>query len=238
MGARPTTILVVDDEPQIHRLLKASLGGQRIELREADSASAALLRLAEAPVDVVILDLGLPDQGGLQVISWIRETSTVPIVVLTVHDDDESKVRAFDLGADDYLTKPFSTAELAARIRAALRHRFQEKGTRPLLRCGDLAIDLVDRRVSRGGQEIRLSRTEYELLCLLAEHAGKVLTHDFILRQIWGQDKAKDMQYLRVYIGALRRKIGDRLGGNELIRTEPRIGYRLDAPDQMTAPII
>lgn len=237
MSARPTTILVVDDEPQIHRLLKTSLTGQRLELLEVSTAEQALQRLAAEPVDLVILDLGLPDKSGLHVIAKVRETSSVPIIVLTVRNDDEAKVKAFDLGADDYLAKPFSTAELAVRIRAALRHRYQARGTQPLLRCGDLAIDLVRRRVTRAGKEIKLSRTEYDILRLLAENADKILTHDYMLRQIWGNENIKDMQYLRVYIRALRQKLGDKLGQNELIRTEPRVGYRLATPESMVTVV-
>jgi two-component system KDP operon response regulator KdpE len=234
MASKFTTILAVDDEPQIRRLLKTSLSGQRINLIEAGTAAAALQRLAEHTVDLIILDLGLPDQTGLEVIAAVRKTSSVPIIVLSVRSDDEAKVKAFNLGADDYLAKPFSTAELAVRIEAALRHRFQAKGTQPVLQCGSLAIDLVGRRVSRDGQEIKLSRTEYDILRLLAENADRVLTHDYILRRVWGEDNVRDLQYLRVYIRALRQKIGDKLGENEIIRTEPRIGYRLATPSLLS----
>lgn len=237
MATNLTRILVVDDEPSIHRLLKNSFVDEGIVFVEADSARSALDLLAREPVDLIILDLGLPDRSGLEVISNVRETSMVPIIILSVRNDDEAKVKAFDLGADDYLAKPFSTVELAARIRAALRHSYQSKGTDPLLRCGDLTIDLVRRQVKRGDQEIHLTRTEYDILRLLAEHAGKVLTHDFIFQQVWGNETVRDLQYLRVYIRAVRQKLGDRLGESELIRTEPRVGYRLAIPETRPSEI-
>ncbi len=229
---------MVDDEPQIQRLLRTSLGTLRVSFIEAGSAAAAFERLAAEPIDLIILDLGLPDESGLQVIARVRETSPVPIIILSVRNDDEAKVKAFDLGADDYLAKPFSTAELAVRIRAALRHRYQARGTQPILRCGDLTIDLVGRRVIRSGQEIKLSRTEYDILRLLAENADKILTHDFMLRQVWGNDNVRDMQYLRVYIRSLRQKLGDKFGESKLIHTEPRIGYRLATPESFISPIL
>lgn len=231
MSPNPPKILVVDDEPQIRRLLKTSLVPQKFEVVEASTAGTALKRFDAEEFDLVILDLGLPDRSGIEVIEEIRARSTVPIIVLSVRSDEAGKVKALELGADDYVTKPFGMAELVTRIRVALRHRYQAQGTMPVLRAGDVEIDLVNRRVTRAGQEIRLSPTEYDILRLLAEHAGKILTHDFILRRVWGDDKADDVQYLRVYVRALRQKLGDRIGENEIIRTEMGVGYRLAVTD-------
>ncbi len=231
MSAHPVAILVVDDEPQIRRLLKTSLAAQKFQVVEANNAANALKKLAGETIDLVILDLGLPDQSGLDLIPLIRQDFTVPIIVLSVRSDEAGKVRALELGADDYITKPFGMAELVMRIRVALRHRYQAQGTQPMLHCGDLTIDLVDRRVTRAGHEIKLSPTEYDLLRLLAEHSGKILTHDFLLRRVWGDDKADDIQYLRVYIRALRHKLGDGEALSDIIRTETGIGYRLMVTD-------
>jgi two-component system, OmpR family, KDP operon response regulator KdpE len=231
VSANPPKILVVDDEPQIRRLLKTSLVPQKFEVAEASTAGAALKRLDAEEFDLVILDLGLPDRSGIEVIEEIRARSTIPIIVLSVRNDEAGKVKALELGADDYVTKPFGMAELVTRIRVALKHRYQAQGTIPLLRSGDLEIDLVTRRVTRAGQEIRLSPTEYDILRLLAEHAGKILTHDYILRTVWGEDKTGDVQYLRVYVRALRQKLGSKVGENEIIRTEMGVGYRLMSGD-------
>lgn len=230
MERKQIRILVVDDEPQIQRLLRTSLAAHNIRTYEAGTAAEALEVLASEQIDLILLDLGLPDRDGLEILAQIRTTSSVPIIILTVQNDDEAKVEAFDLGTDDYLAKPFSTAELAARIRSVLRRRPPTKETPPIIRCGDLKIDVVARQVTRAGREIKLSRTEYAILLLFAEHCGKILTHDFILEKVWGRVKHKDLQYLRVYIRSLRQKIGDRLGEEELIRTEPRIGYRMAPP--------
>jgi two-component system KDP operon response regulator KdpE len=235
MGRSATSILVVDDEPQIRRLLKVSLTPQHFDLVEAGTAAAALKRFAEGTFDLVILDLGLPDASGLTVIEAIRKTSAVPIIILSVRGDETTKVRAFELGADDYVTKPFGMGELVARIRAALRHRLQEQGAVPLLECGDVAIDLVNREVKRAGVPIKLSPTEYGLLRLLAEHRGKILTHQFLLKAIWGPGKIDDIQYLRVYIRALRQKLEERVDQPEIIRTETGVGYRLICPDRDAA---
>jgi two-component system KDP operon response regulator KdpE len=231
MSASPTNILVIDDEPQIRRLLKTSLASQRFHVIEAGAAAAGLKRLATESVDLVLLDLGLPDRSGLEVIEEIRKTSAIPIIVLSVRDDEAGKVKAFELGADDYVTKPFGMAELVSRIRVALRHRLQAQGTPAVVQCGELAIDLVNRRVTRAGRDIKLSPTEYELLRLLAEHGGKILTHDYLLRQVWGADKIHDIQYLRVYIRALRQKLSDAAEQSDIIRTETGIGYRLTTDD-------
>ena len=196
----------------------------------ARTAAEALAALAAEEPDVVLLDIGLPDRNGFEVLESVRRTSKVPVVVLSVRENERDKVRAFELGADDYITKPFGMAELTARLRVALKHRFQSEGTQPLLRLGDLEIDLVNRRVRRGDKEINLTKTEYEILCLLAKYPGRVLTHDFILRNVRGAENVGDPQYLRVYVRALRTKLGERAGENKIIRTEMGVGYRLVAP--------
>ena len=231
MSASPPKILVVDDEPQIRRLLKTTLIPQKFEIAEAGAAGVALKRIDQEEFDLIILDLGLPDMSGIEVIQEVRKSSSVPIIVLSVRSDEAGKVKALELGADDYITKPFGLAELVTRIRVALRHRYQAQGTQPVLKAGDLTIDLVNRRVARGDHEIKLSPIEYDILRLLTEHAGKILTHDFLLRKVWGDDKADDVQYLRVYVRALRQKLGDRIGESEIIRTEMGIGYRLIGGD-------
>jgi two-component system KDP operon response regulator KdpE len=225
--SRKLSVLIVDDEPQIQRLLKIGLGAEKFKTSEARTAESALTLLATESFDVIILDLGLPDQSGFTILETIRKNSTVPIVVLSVRNDEAGKVKALDLGADDYITKPFGLPELTARIRVALRHRLQAQGSQPALRFGEVEIDLLNRRVSRAGREIPLSRTEYEILRLLAEHAGKILTHDFILRAVRGEGNEGDPQYLRVYIRSLRQKLGDKFGENKIIRTEMGIGYRM-----------
>jgi two-component system, OmpR family, KDP operon response regulator KdpE len=231
MSANPPKILVVDDEPQIRRLLKTTLVPQKFEISEAGTVGVALKKLDAEEFDLIILDLGLPDRSGIEMIEEIRKTSSVPIIVLSVRNDEAGKVKALEFGADDYITKPFGMAELVTRIRVALRHRYQAQGTQPVLKAGDLTIDLVNRRVTRGDHEIKLSPTEYDILRLLTEHAGKILTHDFLLRKVWGDDKVDDVQYLRVYVRALRQKLGDKIGEAEIIRTEMGIGYRLTAGD-------
>jgi two-component system KDP operon response regulator KdpE len=226
------SLLVIDDEPQIQRLLKIGLAAEKFKVTEARTAESALSQIADANFDVVILDLGLPDRSGFSVLEEIRKHSKAPIIVLSVRNDEGGKVKALDLGADDYITKPFGIPELAARIRVALRHRYQAKGAQPVVSVGDVRIDLLNRRVMRGKEDVQLSRTEYEILRLLAEHAGKILTHDFILRQVRGDENAGDAQYLRVYIRALRQKLGDSLGQKKVIRTEMGIGYRLIADER------
>jgi two-component system KDP operon response regulator KdpE len=226
------SVLVIDDEPQIQRLLKIGLAAEKFKVTEARTAESALSQFATENFDVVILDLGLPDRSGFSLLEEIRKHSTVPVIVLSVRNDEGGKVKALELGADDYVTKPFGLPELVARIRVALRHRYQAKGAQPALTVGDVRIDLLNRRVMRGKEDVQLSRTEYEILRLLAENSGKILTHDFILRQVRGEENAGDAQYLRVYIRALRRKLGDGLGQKKIIRTEMGIGYRLIANER------
>jgi two-component system KDP operon response regulator KdpE len=229
MNASPLRLLVIDDEPAIRKLLRMGLATQDYQVLEATNARTALQQIATKP-DLVILDLGLPDLEGLDLLHQIRERdAAVPIVVLTSRDDEAAKVQALDSGADDYVTKPFGMNELFARIRAALRHRLQTQGERPIFRTGDLAVDLVRRIVKLGDTEVKLSPKEYDLLRLLVQHAGKVLTHKFLLNALWGA--TTDTQYLRVYVGHLRQKIEVDPQRPQYLLTETGIGYRLKSPD-------
>ena len=229
-GTGPLRILVVDDEPAILRFLRTGLSAQGYLVSEAQDGRAALDTLRRNAVDMVILDLGLPDMDGLEVIRRMRGAgSRVPIIVLSSRDDEGGKVEALDLGADDYVTKPFGIDELFARVRAAQRHRLQEQGERSLFRSGDLVVDLVRRVVTVRGAEMKFAPREYDLLRLLVAHAGKVLTHRFILHEVWGVET--DVQYLRIYIRALRQKIEADPERPAHILTETGVGYRLRAPD-------
>jgi two-component system KDP operon response regulator KdpE len=226
----PLRILVVDDEPPIRRFLRTSLGAQGYDILDAQDGVEALNVFRRNTVDLVVLDLGLPRADGFEVIRQIREQgSTVPIVILSVRSDEAGKVRALDAGADDFVTKPFGMDELLARIRTALRHRLQQEGERPVFRVGDLSVDLVRRVVTVREQEVKLSPREYDLLRLLVAHAGKVLTHKFILREVWGSET--DVQYLRMYIRTLRQKLEANPEQPNLILTEQGVGYRLRAPE-------
>jgi two-component system, OmpR family, KDP operon response regulator KdpE len=229
MTAAPVKVLVIDDEPPIRKLLRMGLSTQGYEILEASNGKIALERLTENP-DLVILDLGLPDMQGLELLRMIRgRNESVPIVVLSSRGDEAGKVQALDLGADDYLTKPFGMDELLARMRAALRHQLQVHGERPVFKVGDLSVDLVRRIVKARGQEVKLSPKEYELLRVLVQHAGKVLTHKFLLSELW--DPLTDAQYLRVYVRQLRQKIEADPERPRYVLTETGIGYRLLAPD-------
>jgi two-component system KDP operon response regulator KdpE len=225
-----TTVLVIDDEPPIRRLLRTSLLAQGYRVIECDSAAAALETGMGARPDLVILDLGLPDMDGLELVPAIRAISSVPIIVLSIRSDECGKVEALDRGADDYVTKPFGMAELVARIRTALRHRYQAQGETPLFASGDLAVDLVRRHVRVRGEEVRLSPKEYEILKLLVGHAGKVLTHRHLLRSVWGPAQENDVQYLRVFVRQLRQKLEADPARPAHILTEPGVGYRLAVP--------
>ncbi|AWK87717.1 response regulator [Azospirillum thermophilum] len=223
-------VLVVDDEPPIRRFLRATLASQGYEVAEAADGAAALEEVRRRPPDLLILDLGLPDMDGLEVIRRLRGSGVVlPIIVLSSRLDEAGKVEALDLGADDYVTKPFGMEELLARLRAALRHRLQRQGEAPVFRSGDLSVDLVRRLVTLAGEEVKLSPREYDLLRLLVAHAGKVLTHRFILKEVWGAET--DIQYLRIYIRQLRQKIEPDPERPRHILTETGVGYRLRAPD-------
>jgi two-component system KDP operon response regulator KdpE len=229
MTAARLKVLAIDDEPPIRKLLRMGLNSQGYETLEAPNGKTALALLADKP-DIVILDLGLPDMQGLELLRAIRERDeSVPIIVLSSREDEAGKVEALDLGADDYVTKPFGMEELLARMRAALRHQLQVQGERPVFRVGDLSVDLVRRIVKLRDKDVKLSPKEYDLLRVLVQHAGKVLTHKFLLGQLW--DQLTDAQYLRVYVRQLRQKIEDDPERPQYVLTETGIGYRLRAPD-------
>src|SRR6201997_3645084 len=229
MSAAPAKVLVVDDERPIRKLLRTGLATQGYEILEAPDGKTSIELLAQKP-DMVILDLGLPDIQGLDLLRQIRaQREDVPIVVLSSRGDETAKVEALDLGADDYVTKPFGMEELLARIRAALRHQLHLQGERPVFKVGDLSVDLVRRVVKVGDKVVKLSPKEYDLLRALVQHAGKVLTHKFLLSELWGD--LSDAQYLRVYVRLLRQKIEDDLEKPKYIHTETGIGYRLCAPE-------
>jgi two-component system KDP operon response regulator KdpE len=229
MSAGALKIMVVDDEPPIRKLLRMGLTSQGYQVLEAPNGKTALELLAKKP-DLVILDLGLPDVDGLELLRRIRHRhENLPVVVLSSRGDEPGKVAALDLGADDYVTKPFGMDELFARMRAALRHQLQVHGERPIFHVGDLSVDLVRRIVKLGDKEVKLSPKEYELLRLLVQHAGKVLTHRFLLQELW--DEPPDPQYLRVYVRQLRQKIETDPERPQYLMTEIGIGYRLRAPD-------
>jgi two-component system, OmpR family, KDP operon response regulator KdpE len=222
-------VLVIDDEPPIRKLLRMGLSSQGYEIIEAPNGKAALALLDEQP-GLVLLDLGLPDMDGHDLLRTIRaRNESVPIVVLSSRGDEAGKVQALDLGADDYVTKPFGMEELLARMRAAIRHQLQVHGERPVFRVGELSVDLVRRIVKLGEREVKLSPKEYDLLRIMVQHAGKVLTHRFLLRELW--DELTDAQYLRVYVRQLRQKIEENPERPRYILTETGIGYRLTAPE-------
>ena len=229
MSAAPIKVLVIDDEPPIRKLLRMGLSTQGYEILEASNGKIALELLAQDPA-LIILDLGLPDIQGHELLRMIRgRNDSVPVVVLSSRGDEAGKVQALDLGADDYVSKPFGMDELLARIRTALRHQLQVQGERPLFRVGELSVDLVRRIVKLHDKEVKLSPKEYELLRVLVQHAGKVLTHRYLLNELWAVPT--DAQYLRVYVRQLRQKIEDNPERPQYITTETGIGYRFRAPD-------
>jgi two-component system KDP operon response regulator KdpE len=229
MIAAPAKVLVIDDEPPIRKLLRTGLSTQGYQILDAPNGKTGLELLAQNP-DLIILDLGLPDMQGLELLRMIRaRNEKVPIVVLSSRGDEAGKVQALDLGADDYVTKPFGMDELLARMRAALRHQLQVHGERPIFRVGDLSVDLVRRIVKVHDKDVKLSPKEYDLLRVLVQHAGKVLTHKFLLGELW--DQLTDAQYLRVYVRQLRQKIEDDPERPQYVLTETGVGYRLRAPD-------
>lgn len=229
MSAGALKILVIDDEPPIRRLLRLGLTAQGYHVIEAPNGKTALDLLARSP-DLIILDLGLPDIQGHELLRMIRgRNEAVPIVVLSSRGDEAGKVQALDFGADDYVTKPFGMDELLARMRAALRHQLQTQGERPIFRIRDLSVDLVRRIVKVGQKEISLSPKEYDLLRVLVQHAGKVLTHRFLLTELW--NGVTEPQYLRVYVRQLRQKIEADPERPQYILTETGVGYRLRATD-------
>ncbi len=221
-------ILVVDDEPQIRKFLRISLSAHGYQVIEAARGEEGAAKCATEGPDLVILDLGLSDQDGQRVIARIREWSSVPIIVLSVRAGEAEKVAALDAGADDYVTKPFGIHELLARVRAVLRSRRQEgELPPPVITIGDLAIDVARHRVRIGGAEVKLTRKEFALLRLLALHAGRIITHQQLLRGVWGPAHEHETHYLRIYIGHLRQKLGDDPANPRYISNEPGVGYRL-----------
>jgi two-component system KDP operon response regulator KdpE len=218
--------LVIDDEPQIRRLLRVTLEANGYRVFDAVSGQDGLIQAAQRKPDVILLDLGLPDLDGATVLKRIREWSRVPIIILSVRDQEEEKVAALDSGADDYVTKPFNSAELLARLRAALRHG-QPQGADAIFRIGNLEVDLSKRLVLKNGAEVKLTPIEYSLLRLLLTHSGKVLTHRQLLTEVWGEKSVGQSHYLRVHVAHLREKLESNPSAPELILTEPAVGYRL-----------
>lgn len=224
------TILAVDDEQPIRKLLRTGLAAEGYSVVEARNGREALDMLATTPPDIILLDLGLPDLSGLDLLArWRAEALDLPIIILSSRNDETGIVRALELGADDYVTKPFGMRELAARIRLALRHRLQAQGAKPIYHAGALSVDLVRRIVRLAGREIKLSPKEYEILQVLVQHAGKVITHRHLLKQVW--DDSADVQNLRVHVRQLRQKIEDSADQPIYIATETGVGYRMREPD-------
>jgi len=224
-------VLVVEDEPQVLRFLRASLSARGYRLAEAATGEQALVEAATRTPDLVLLDLGLPDVDGVEVARRIREWSAVPIIVLSARGQESDKIKALDAGADDYLTKPFGVGELLARMRVALRHaaRLQSGLGESAFEVDELRVDLAGRRVFLRGEEVRLTRTEFNLLAILVKHAGKVLTHRQLLQEVWGPGSAGQSHYLRVYMGQLRHKIEKDAARPRYLLTETGVGYRLAA---------
>jgi two-component system, OmpR family, KDP operon response regulator KdpE len=229
-GKLATVALVIDDEPQIRRLLRVTLEANGYQVFDAATGQEGIVQAAQCRPEVVLLDLGLPDLDGVTVLKRLREWSKVPVVVLSVRDREGDKIAALDAGADDYVTKPFSPGELLARLRTALRH-VQPQGADAIFRTGDLEVDLAARVVRVKGREVKLTATEYSLLRLFVQHAGKVLTHRQILSEVWGPTYVEQTHYLRVYLAHLREKLEADPAQPELFITEPGVGYRLVEKD-------
>ncbi|MCX6170521.1 MAG: response regulator [Ignavibacteriales bacterium] len=225
MSVKPV-ILIIDDESQIRKILRITLESDDYKVIEAENGKDGIIQAATAHPNLIILDLGLPDQDGFSVLQEIRMWSSLPVMILSVRNSEEDIVRALDLGADDYLTKPFYTAELLARIRASLRRASQIQESSTFVN-GSLKIDLVSRTVIKSDEEIKLTATEYSLLILLVKNLGKVLTHQLILKEVWGQSYVEQSQSLRVFVGQLRKKIEDDPAHPKMIVTESGIGYRM-----------
>jgi two-component system, OmpR family, KDP operon response regulator KdpE len=219
-------VLIVDDEIQIRRFLRISLEANGYQVDETNNGQVAIVKVAQHHPDMVILDMGLPDMDGLEVLKRLREWTKIPVIILSVRDSDQDKVNTLDAGADDYLTKPFSTAELLARLRVAQRH-VQPIPEKSVFVCGRLQVDLARRLVTVNQEPVKLTPTEYALLRLLVQHAGKVLTHHQILRSVWGPECIQETHYLRVYFAQLRQKIEEDATLPQIILTEPGVGYRL-----------
>jgi two-component system KDP operon response regulator KdpE len=230
MTNQAVSILVVDDEPPIRKLLRVGLGSQGYTVSEAPNAKAAIELLQAERPDLILLDLGLPGMTGLELLGkWRGDGLDIPVVILSSRTDEAGIVSALELGADDYVTKPFGMNELVARIRVALRHKFQQQGEKPVFHTGDLSVDLVKRIVKVEGKEVKLSPKEYDILRMLVQYAGKVLTHQFLMKQIWND--STDVQYLRVYVRQLRQKIEKTPDQPRYIITETGVGYRLREVD-------
>lgn len=219
-------ILIIEDEISIRRFLRVSLESNSFDVVEATNGNEGVSLAASHRPDAIILDIGLPDIDGFDIIKQLRQWSTTPIVVLTVHDQEEDKVRALDLGADDYLTKPFGVPELLARLRVVLRRVSQESNQSPLFKSGPFEMDKAAHVVRVAGNEVHLTSTEYDLLAVLVKHAGKVVTHRMLLKEVWGPNSVEHVQYLRVYMGQIRKKLKISDRDDELISTEPGVGYR------------
>ena len=219
--------LVIDDEAAILRFLKPALEANNYDIASAGTIAEGLKRIAAEAPDIVLLDLGLPDGDGKDIIRRAREWSELPIIVLSARERETEKIEALDLGADDYVNKPFNVGELLARMRTALRHRMQRKAEVPVLRVANLEVDAVRHRATRGGAELKLTPKEFELLSFLAKHPGRVVTHKQILTAVWGPAHTEDTQYLRVYIGQLRQKVEEHPDDPKIVLTEPGIGYRI-----------
>lgn len=221
------SILAIDDEPQMLRLLTIALESAGYRASTAASGQEGLALIARHPHDAILLDLGLPDINGLVVLRQLREWTQTPVIILTVQDNESDKIEALDSGADDYVTKPFNTGELLARLRAAVRRSNLSQSHEPVFRIGELEVDLARRRVKHKGQPVKLTAIEYSLLRLFVQHAGKVLTHRQILREVWGASHEDQTQYLRVYMTRLREKLEPDPEAPALFFTEPGVGYRL-----------
>jgi two-component system KDP operon response regulator KdpE len=225
-------ILVIDDEPQIQRAIRTILTEKQFKVTTASRGEEGLALAATTQPDLVILDLGLPDMDGVEVCTRLREWTQTPVIILSVRDSEHDKVLALDMGADDYLTKPFGIEELLARVRVALRHAADRKGeTSKVVKAGNLTIDLVRHIVKRGDEEVKLTGIEYKLLAYLASHHDRILTHQSILSQVWGPADADHTEYLRVYMRQLRKKLEDEPEQPRYILTEPGIGYRFIADE-------
>jgi two-component system KDP operon response regulator KdpE len=225
----PPSILVIEDDPPIQKFLRATLGSQGYQLIEAATARDGLMQAASRTPDLIILDLGLPDLDGVDLMRQLREWSTVPVIVVSARGKEQDKIVALDAGADDYLTKPFAVGELLARVRVALRHAASSRseGGEPVFTVGDLRVDLLHRQVTTAGKEVHLTPNEFKLLTMLVKHAGMVLTHRQLLKEVWGPGSGNETHYLRVYMNQLRQKLEQDPARPKYLMTEPGVGYRL-----------